>query len=203
MIMLWRYLGNGPIIALAAFIAWLFIASVPASAAEVILYKHSGFKGASLRVTHSIPNLHDYGWGDTVSSIRILSGQWTLYVHDKFHGQNVTLGPGNYQNVQEIGFPNDALSSLRFIPQSTSGTVILYQHSAFQGSSLTVTHAIPNLHDLGWGDTVSSIIVLNGYWTFYLHDNYHGKNVTLGPGNYRRVQDIGFPNDGMSSLRPR
>jgi hypothetical protein len=81
-------------------------------------------------------------------------------------------------------------------------TVILYEDDGFRGKSLTVTTAVANLDDK-WDDSVSSLIILNGYWTFYEDSDFSGKNVTLGPGNYQSITDVGFNNDALSSLRPR
>ncbi len=95
--------------------------------------------------------------------------------------------------------------TLFFCPSHAAGpsaTVILYEHSNFRGRSLTVTRAVTNLHAMNWGDRVSSLMILNGHWTFYVHSQYRGQSVTLGPGNYRRVTDVGFPNDALSSLKP-
>ncbi len=134
--------------------------------------------------------------------VSAMSAEFAFYEHINYRGHNVTLGPDNYRRIRDIGLADDTLSSLWIISQMPSGTVILYEHSEFRGNRLTVTQATPNLGE-SWNDRVSSFRILDGYWTFYKDDNYNGRNVTLGPGNYRWVKDVGFPNDALSSLRPR
>lgn len=60
----------------------------------------------------------DYSYvGDTlndrVSSIRINEGTWNFYTDANFEGNVVTLKPGSYPFVPNVGLPNDSLSSFK------------------------------------------------------------------------------------------
>jgi Beta/Gamma crystallin len=61
----------------------------------------------------------------------------------------------------------------------------------------------PNLaagDDSFFNDRVSSIVVVEGHWHFFRHVNFVDLIGILNPGVYPWVQDVGFPNDQMSSL---
>jgi len=106
-----RSLSPGRAIAIAAVIT--LGACVVDAESEVILYKDSNFEGWSVTINVDTPNLHEFGWGDTVSSLRVLNEPWTLFEHTNYEGQQVTLPPGDYRWIGHVGFRNDALSSLR------------------------------------------------------------------------------------------
>ena len=107
------------IIIIAAGIVLYSISWSASWAGEIILYEHSDFNGRSIIISSNISNLHRIGWGDRVSSFRILSGMWTLYVDVNYMHPMVTLGPGDYNWIGAVGFPNDALSSLSTVSQIT------------------------------------------------------------------------------------
>jgi hypothetical protein len=84
--------------------------------------------------------------------------------------------------------------------------VILFQHANFDGSHKHIFRAEPNLGALifpGMNDQVSSFVILEGNWQFFIDKNYVGQvGGLLGPGVYPWVGDIFIPNDKISSLRP-
>lgn len=50
-------------------------------------------------------------WNDRISSIVVVSGQWTFYKDAHLQGDKWPLGPGWYPNVAAEGIPNDCISS--------------------------------------------------------------------------------------------
>ncbi len=78
--------------------------------------------------------------------------------------------------------------------------VVLYEHIDFGGA---FAQTALNWHFVGdyWNDRLSSIIVLGGRWRFYEHWHYEGRYWDLAPGYYRWVQDVGIPNDAISSFQ--
>jgi hypothetical protein len=76
---------------------------------------------------------------------------------------------------------------------------VLYQDYNFQGRQKEVKEPISFLQD--FNDVASSIVVLEGVWQLYTDANYQNLVATLSPGVYPSVDQIGLPNDTLSSLR--
>ncbi len=83
--------------------------------------------------------------------------QVTFFEHCDFQGQSKSFNPGNY-NMNEIGIPNDSLSSIRIPPGMF---VRIYEHANFQGRSLQFSSDVSCLVNQGFNDTASSWIVSN------------------------------------------
>ncbi len=61
-----------------------------------------------------------------------------IYVHENYQGQSVSLLPGMYSSMNQIGFPDNALSSLT-VPAGYR--VVLYEHSNFGCKTYTITNS--------------------------------------------------------------
>jgi hypothetical protein len=92
--------------------------------ANVILWEDQGFGGDKLDLNGDILILGDFvhfdglspdTWNDEASSIEVSGGTvrfWTDIFHE---GRFVDLGPGKH-DMNEIGLPNDSISSVDFAP---------------------------------------------------------------------------------------
>ncbi|MEH2331075.1 beta/gamma crystallin-related protein [Nostoc sp.] len=80
--------------------------------ANVELYDDIDF-GRPLLFTDSSYSYVGGAINDRVSSIRINSGIYEFWTDADFKGNSVTLGPGSYSFVPNVGLPNDTLSSFR------------------------------------------------------------------------------------------
>jgi hypothetical protein len=88
--------------------------------------------------------------------------------------------------------------------------VILFEHANFHGAHKHVFDLEPDLNaaddksfnDKSFDDITSSIVILEGKWTFFEDPNFQGFNKTLGPGIYPNVTKVGIGNDKISSLTP-
>jgi len=88
--------------------------------------------------------------------------------------------------------------------------IIVFEHAGFHGAHKHVFTAEPNLaagDDNFFNDRISSFVILEGKWEFFLHSNFQIKlGPTLGPGIYPWIEDGGAlgpaTNDQVSSLRP-
>lgn len=58
-------------------------------------------------------DLRRYNFNDETSSIRIRSGIWNFFKHTGRRGYLTTLSRGDYFWVENVGIPNDSISSLR------------------------------------------------------------------------------------------
>ena len=182
------------ILLMVCFLVTVTAATV--SAAKVTLYEHINFGGGRLDTNSNQQYVGDK-WNDKISSIKINSGTWRFYEHANYGGRYWDLGPGKYSWVEDVGIPNDLISSFK---QVNPAKVIVYEHINFGGGRL---YASSNQQYVGdqWNDKISSIKINSGTWRFYEHANYGGRYWDLGPGKYSWVEDVGIPNDLISSFK--
>jgi Beta/Gamma crystallin len=87
--------------------------------AEIILFEHINFHGAHKHLFTSEPNLNatdDHFFNDAVSSFVVVSGQWQ-FSRDWYNNgpDSHVFGPGLYSWVENVGIPNDSVSSVALI----------------------------------------------------------------------------------------
>jgi hypothetical protein len=84
---------------------------------EIVLFEHINFHGAHKHLFGSEHNLaasDDNFFNDKISSFVILSGRWQFFRDINFTGQTSNVfGPGRYNWVENVGIPNDSVSSIR------------------------------------------------------------------------------------------
>jgi len=181
--------------------------------AHAILFEHGQFHGDHRHVFVAEPNLPDNDFNDVTSSIVIEQGNWSLFRNSGFDTDyGPVLGPGVYPSLNDIGIINDDLSSLQptnspaTINNSVDNEILLFEHESFHGAHKHVFSPEPNLNagdDSGLNDAVSSVVVLEGKWSFFSSSDFFVPYpASLGPGTYPSVTDQGIVNDDMSSLRP-
>lgn len=81
---------------------------------ELVVFDHTGFKGASARTNLSFHYLGDF-WNDRISSLIIVSGVWRFYRDDYYKGDHWDLGPGFYESFFKDKGPDDVISSFHAI----------------------------------------------------------------------------------------
>lgn len=79
-----------------------------------------------------------------------------IYSDENYRGQSVSLLPGTYSSMAQIGFPDKALSSLS-VPDGYR--VVIYERENFGGKSYTITASKTKFYISGWNDKTSSIAV--------------------------------------------
>jgi hypothetical protein len=79
-----------------------------------------------------------------------------IFTDGNYKGQSVSLLPGTYSTMGQVGFPDNALSSLT-VP--VGYRVVLYEFENFAGKSYTITASKPGFIISGWNDKTSSIAV--------------------------------------------
>jgi len=79
-----------------------------------------------------------------------------IYVDEDYRGQSVSLLPGTYSSMSQIGFPDNAMSSLT-VPAGYR--VVIYDYENFRGKSYTITASKTKFYISGWSDKTSSIAV--------------------------------------------
>lgn len=81
-----------------------------------------------------------------------------------------------------------------------SAQVTFYEHEDFEGRSFTSVTPINNFLRIGFNDRASSVVVLREPWEVCDDVRFGGRCVTLRPGTYSSLADIGL-NDRVSSAR--
>lgn len=78
------------------------------------IFKEAGCIGDDRHpIDREIRNLAAMGWGDRVSSVKVVSGVWHFFEHIDYKGRTSgPLGPGEYQTPDEFGLANDTMSSI-------------------------------------------------------------------------------------------
>jgi hypothetical protein len=87
------------------------LASV-ASAADLTLYTDGDFQGRPLNVIIDMRQLASMNFNDRASSLVIEKGAWVLCTDEDFSGSCVTLEPGRYSSLKDIGL-DDKVTSVR------------------------------------------------------------------------------------------
>jgi len=86
---------------------------------KILLFEHFNFEGRCLEITKPIPHLSEYCFNNTVSSIKVICGEWNLFEHSDFQGEEFEVreggGPccnGEYRHPYDWGGENNEISSL-------------------------------------------------------------------------------------------
>jgi hypothetical protein len=81
---------------------------------QIVVFDNEDFLGDH---THIFGNVKDLGkWGNSISSMIILSGTWEFFDDEDFKGTNMgSLGPGMYADVTAKGLKNNSVSSIRLL----------------------------------------------------------------------------------------
>jgi len=87
------------------------------------------------------------------------------------------------------------------------GKIILFEDIDFGGQYHFLSLPCSDLSSLGFNDKVSSLVVLQGNWSFYRDSNFtapylsNGSPIVLAPGVYHWVGDLGIANDDLTALQ--
>lgn len=86
--------------------------------AQVTLFSGHDFHGRQFRADGPVWNMDPTGFNDRASSAIVDHGRWQVCDDARFRGNCVTLGPGRYPSLEQMGL-NNRISSLR--PVETYG----------------------------------------------------------------------------------
>ncbi len=135
---------------------------------RVTLYEHDGYRGKTLTLTQNAPDIHRLGFGDKTSSLSVQRmtvppppppppvARITIYEDKGYRGSRKSFAVGRFNKNALSPVGNDKISSVR-IPASLE--VTLYEHDTYRGKNVTLTQSTADVHHLGFGDNVSSLIV--------------------------------------------
>jgi len=80
--------------------------------ADVTFYENDGFQGRSFSTDRQVRNFERSGFNDRASSAVVRGGSWEVCTDARFEGRCVTLRPGQYASLRDLGL-NDRISSVR------------------------------------------------------------------------------------------
>lgn len=88
---------------------------------QIIAFDNENFLGDH---THVLGDMKDLGrWGNSISSMVILSGTWDFFDDEDFKGTKIaTLGPGMYPQVADKGVKDNSISSIRLASPTGAST---------------------------------------------------------------------------------
>ena len=180
-------------------------------AAELTLFSNDRFRGEQFRANDTIVNLANSGFNDRAQSAVIRDGVWQLCDDAYFRGRCVTLQPGRYASLRDMGLDN-SVSSAREVsdwgpPPERGGhwgggvRVILYSNPDFRGDRYVIDeNYLRDLANTGFNDRAQSMRVERGYWIFCSDADFQGTCRTFGPGSYPRL-GYGLDNRVSSARR--
>jgi len=88
---------------------------------QIVVYDNEEFLGDH---GHIFGNTKDLGkWGNSISSMIILSGTWEFFDDEDFKGTKMgSFGPGMYPDVSAKGLKNNSISSIRLVSPAHGST---------------------------------------------------------------------------------
>uniref|UniRef100_A0A8C4RYQ7 Gamma-crystallin S-1-like n=1 Tax=Erpetoichthys calabaricus TaxID=27687 RepID=A0A8C4RYQ7_ERPCA len=129
-------------------------------------------------------------------------GYWMLYEKPNYMGYQYFLQRGEYPDFQHWMGYNNCIRSCRMIPSyKGSYRLKIYERPEFRGQMMEFMDDCPNVYDRFRFNSIFSCNVMEGYWIFYEHTNYRGRQYFLRPSEYRRFGDWGGYNSMIGSFR--
>ncbi|XP_043852105.1 beta/gamma crystallin domain-containing protein 2 [Dromiciops gliroides] len=175
---------------------------------KALVYEAKDFQGHCWEVSRDIYDLRRPEDGQspslgTVGSLCILGGCWVGYEKEGFRGHQYLLEEGEYPDWYHWGGYDESLTSLRVIRTDFSDpAVMLFEAADFEGQSVGLSEALPDVQLAGHGLTTQAIHVLSGVWVAYEQVGFSGEQYVLEKGVYRNCDDWGAGNSTITSLQP-
>ncbi|XP_048844252.1 crystallin, gamma MX, like 2 [Brienomyrus brachyistius] len=167
---------------------------------KIIFYEGHDFQGRYYECTSDCMDTFQHF--SSCNSIRVMGGNWVLYEKPHYCGYQYVLNPGEYSHFHSwAGFSNCIRSCRLFPPYHGSYRMRLYHRPHMMGHYMDLTDDCPSMYPRFHCHDVSSCHVTEGYWVFYEHPNYRGRQYFLWPGEYRTCRDWDCYNTTVGSCR--
>ena len=83
----------------------------PGAMPQIVAFDNEGLLGDHIHIFGDVVDLGK--WGNSISSMVILSGRWEFFDDENFEGTKMgELGPGTYLNVKDQGLKDNSISSV-------------------------------------------------------------------------------------------
>ncbi|XP_060684122.1 gamma-crystallin S-1-like [Hemiscyllium ocellatum] len=168
---------------------------------QIIFYEDRNFQGRHYECSSDCADLSPYF--SRCNSIRVDSDWWVLYEKPNYMGYQYVLTRGEYPDYQRWRGFNDCVRSCRSFPWYRGGSyrMRIYERPDFGGQMMEFMDDCPSVYDRFRYRDIHSCHVMDGYWTFYEHPNYRGRQYFMRPGEYRRYSDWGGYSSTIGSFR--
>jgi len=196
--------------------------STAASAADLLLYADDDYQGRQLAVVIDEKDLGVLNFEKRASSVVVENGTWVLCNGDDYSGECITLAPGRYASLRALGFDDAVTSVRRRDPVSlgtfgniepgaraassataasrSAGDIVLFAAREFGGASQPLDESQSDLHADALQGKATSTVIAAGTWELCQDTFYRGQCVTLGPGKYPSLEELGLTH-GVGSVR--
>uniref|UniRef100_A0A3Q1G3Q1 Crystallin, gamma S3 n=1 Tax=Acanthochromis polyacanthus TaxID=80966 RepID=A0A3Q1G3Q1_9TELE len=172
----------------------------------IVFYEDRNFQGRFYECENDSSDLHTYF--SRCNSIRVEGGFWVVYERPNYMGYQYVLSRGEYPDYQYWLGINDAIRSCRVIRNVGNSwrmkvweRIRIYERPDFSGQMLEFSDDQPNLLERWRYRDVYSAHVQDGFWVFYEHPNYRGRQYLLEKGEYRRHSEWGALHPSVGSIR--
>lgn len=78
---------------------------------------------------------------------------------------------------------------------------MIYERAEFGGQMMELTDDCPFVFERFHFNDIYSCNVMEGYWIFYEHHHYRGRQYLMRPGEYRRFTEWGSMSALVGSIR--
>ncbi|XP_034564380.1 crystallin, gamma MX, like 2 isoform X1 [Notolabrus celidotus] len=167
---------------------------------KIIFYEGRNFQGRHWECSSDC--MDTFRHFQCCNSIRVSGGHWVAYEKPHYMGYQYILGPGEYTDYNTwMGFNNCVRSCQMFSPYRGSYRMRIYNRPDMVGNTMEFMEDCPNVSDrFGFRD-IYSCNVMEGFWIFYEHPHFRGRQYFLRPGEYRACGDWGCHNPMVGSFR--
>uniref|UniRef100_A0A8C4IXI8 Beta/gamma crystallin 'Greek key' domain-containing protein n=2 Tax=Dicentrarchus labrax TaxID=13489 RepID=A0A8C4IXI8_DICLA len=168
---------------------------------RIIFYEDKNFQGRRYECDSDCTDFHSYL--SHCNSARVESGTWVIYERPNYMGYQYVLTRGEYPDYQSWIGLNDRVSSCKMINFASGDPykIQLYVKGDFSGQVFEASEDCPSVLEKFRCREVHSCRVLGGFWVFYEHPNYKGRQYLLEKGEYRKPVDWGAVCPTVQSFR--
>ncbi|XP_056321069.1 gamma-crystallin M2-like isoform X2 [Danio aesculapii] len=158
---------------------------------KIIFYEERNFQGRSFKCDTDCPDMNPHFI--RCNSVRVESGCWVLYERPNYSGYQYVLTRGEYPEYHSWMGYNDTIRSCRTISSKSEGShrIRIYDRPDFQGQMMEFNDDCESIHESFQCRSIHSCNVMEGYWTFYEHPGFLGRQYFMAPGEYRKFVDWG------------
>uniref|UniRef100_A0A674PCI0 Crystallin, gamma MX, like 2 n=2 Tax=Takifugu rubripes TaxID=31033 RepID=A0A674PCI0_TAKRU len=167
---------------------------------KIIFYEGRSFQGRHWECNTDC--MDTFRHFNCCNSIRVSGGHWVAYEKPFYMGYQYILGPGEYPDYHSwMGFNNCVRSCQMLSPYRGSYKMRIYNRPDLMGNMMEFMDDCPNVYERFRYSDIYSCNILEGFWIFYEHPNYKGRQYFLRPGEYRACGDWGCHNPMVGSFR--
>ncbi|XP_041940357.1 gamma-crystallin S-like [Alosa sapidissima] len=167
---------------------------------RIIFYEDKNFQGRRYECDSDCSDFHAYL--NRCNSIRVESGAWVVYERPNYMGYQYVLNRGEYPDYQRWMGLNDRLSSCKMVHfVSPQYKIKFYDKPEFAGQAYEASEDCPSVLEQFRLREVHSCKVVEGFWVFYEHPNFRGRQYFLEKGDYRKPANWGAVCATVQSFR--